>query len=147
MGTPRPGGSDLGVRAERQGIRRSEVVALAQAVAALATHREIVPLSRPTADWNVRNTLGYIVRLWRVPLTYTTAAAVIAERRECEHVVPVRVLVDRIIMEPADTERLLNECVITAHVTGAEHRQLGKLYRDHRDLYEAMLAAPIEEIR
>lgn len=59
---------------------------------------------------------------------------------------PVRVLVDRIIARPDEAESLLNEAVVLAHVTRHEHSQLGKLYRDHHDLYAAMLVAPVVKL-
>jgi hypothetical protein len=137
------------VRAERRRVRQAEVVALAHVVAELATHREIRPTIRPIADRNVRKTLGYIIRCWHAAAAYTTADAALAERPHREHVVPVRVLVERIIMQPADAERLLNECVVIAHVTPQEHKRLASFYRqdpEYQGLYPEMLTAPIENL-
>jgi len=81
-----------------------------------------------------------------VQVALTTEAAALDVFRQTEHVVPVRVLVDRILMEPRDIEGLFPECVVLAHVTRDEHRQLGPLWRDHPELYEAMLSAPPQEL-
>ena len=138
-----------GVRAERRRVRQTEVVALVHAVAELATQREIAPTIRPTADRNVRKALGYIIRCWHANATFTTADAARAERPDREHVVPVPLLVERIIMRPGDAERLLNECVVIAHVTPQEHKRLSALYRQdarYQGLYPTMLTAPIEQL-
>jgi hypothetical protein len=129
-----------------------EIVACAKAVAALATHRQI----RPTLvhyvehDREIRAVLNAIVRRWTqlVPVTYTTEAAMTAPRTETakEHVVPCRVLVDRMIMQPRQIRRLLEEGVILARITQREHLQLGGIYVDHRKLYWWMLNSPIEKL-
>jgi hypothetical protein len=97
----------------------------------------------------VRKALGYIIRCWHAPAGFTTADAARTARPHREHIVPVRVLVERIIMRPADAERLLNECVVIAHVTPQEHKRLAGFYRqdpEYQWLYPAMLTAPIEQL-
>jgi hypothetical protein len=135
-------------RAERRAVRREQLILLAHSVAEVATHRRITLASRPIADHEVRHALGQIIRRWSryVPVTYTTADAARTDWPAIEHIVPVRALVDRILMQPSDTERLLDEGVVLATVTPAEHDQLGKLWRDHRELYAAMLEARPEEL-
>jgi hypothetical protein len=123
--------------------------ALAHVVAELATQREIRPTIRPAADRNLRKALDYIIRCWHATAEYTTADAALAERSHREHVVPVCVLVERIIMQPADAERLLNECVVIAHVTPQEHKRLAGFYRrdpEYQGPYPEMLTAPIEQL-
>ena len=58
-----------------------------------------------------------------------------------EHVVPCRVLVDRMIMNPSECRALLETAVIIASVTPTEHRRLGGIYTHHKDLYRRMLRA------
>ena len=86
-------------------------------------------------DLEMRRVLDTIVRRWTrlVPTTYTSAAALRARRAKLhrEHIVPVRVLVDRMIMDPTECRALLERAVIIASVTEAEHRQLGGIWRDH----------------
>jgi hypothetical protein len=65
---------------------------------------------------------------------------------ERDHVVPVRVIVDRMIMNPAECAELLDMPVIIAHLTQAQHTQLGGIYTHHAELYGRMLKAPISQL-
>jgi hypothetical protein len=68
---------------------------------------------------------------------YTTEAALHAPRNETaiEHVVPCRVLIDRMIMHPRRIRPLLEHTVFLARVTREEHARLGGIYTHHRKLY------------
>ena len=70
------------------------------------------------------------MRRWKTPASYISTAAVNMPRRELhlEHVVPIRVLVDRMIMEPTECQELLETAVVIAHITPAEHRELGGIF-------------------
>jgi hypothetical protein len=59
--------------------------------------------------------------------------------------VPVRVLVDRMIMDPTECRALLEKAVIIASVTEAEHRQLGGVW-GHQDLYRRMLKGQVSRL-
>jgi hypothetical protein len=99
-------------------------------------------------DREIRAVLNSIIRRWPVPITYTTEAALTAPRNKTaiEHVVPCRVLVDRMIMHPRQIRNLLENTVILARVTREEHARLGGIYVDHRKLYWWMLKSPIEKL-
>jgi hypothetical protein len=102
-------------------------------------------------DLEIRAVLDRIVRRLSklVPVSYTTEAALTALKSETaiEHIVPVRVLVDRMIMRPREIRRLLEDCVVLACVTREEHRRLGGIYTDHRKLYWWMLSSPIDKLQ
>ena len=130
---------------------KDQLIACARAVASLAEHREIRPmLVHYAEDREIRAVLDGVVRRWTkfVPTTYTTEAALTAPRNETalEHVVPCRVLIDRMIMNPRQTRRLLEEGVVLARVTREEHGRLGGIYVHHRKLYWWMLKSPIEKL-
>lgn len=101
-------------------------------------------------DLEIRAVLDRIIRRWSrlVPTTYTTEAALYAPRNETatDHVVPCRVLVDRMIMQPRQVRRLLEHNVILARVTREEHARLGGIYTHHRKLYWWMLKSPAEKL-
>jgi hypothetical protein len=131
---------------------KDQLVACGRAVAALATHRKITPLlvHYVEHDREIRVVLDRVIRRWSnlVGVTYTTEAALTAPRHETaiEHVVPCRVLVDRMIMNPRQVRRLLEEAVILARVTQEEHLRLGGIYVHHRKLYGWMLKSPVEKL-
>jgi len=133
--------------------RRAQLIACAQAVAKLAKHREIEPiLARlQTEDLEIRNVLETIVRRWTrlMPTQYisTGAARTRGAKPQREHVVPCRVLVDRMIMDPSECRALLETAVIIASVTPAEHVRLGGIYTHHAELYRRMLKAQVSRLR
>jgi hypothetical protein len=120
------------------------LVESAKAVAGLATNKHPVPMSAPMIkdDLAIRSVLLEIIRLWSEPVaaTYTTLAACYAPKVHREHVVPCRVLAERMIKFPGQAKSLLTQYVIIANVTPEEHYDIGPLYRDHLELYELMLA-------
>ena len=131
--------------------RRAQLIACAEAVARVAKHRQIKPISASSsrADLEIRPVLEAIVRRWTrlTPTHYTTAAA---KRRgakvQREHVVPVRVLVDRMIMNPSECRALLEQAVIIASVTQREHWRLGGIWTHHEGLYRRMLKAQVSRL-
>src|SRR5690348_14527234 len=86
--------------------RRAQLIACAEAAAALAEDRDIEArhVTSVLHDQEVRSVLDTVVRRWTrlVPTRYISAAA---QRSRTglhrEHVVPCRVLVDRMIMNPS----------------------------------------------
>jgi hypothetical protein len=66
--------------------------------------------------------------------------------RRKEHVVPCKVLVDPMINNPSECPELLATAVIIAHVTPEEHRRLGGIYKDFKDLYDRMLKEPVSQL-
>ncbi len=157
---PLPGGEDVrgptisrrmtGRRAQRRTRRQAQLIACAQAVAELAEHREIQPLRVHDVehDLEIHAVLGAIVRRWKTPASYISTAAVNMPRKELhlEHVVPIRVLVDRMIMDPTECQELLETAVVIARVTPAEHRELGGIFTHTQELYGRMLKAPVSEL-
>ena len=140
------------VRSAVQAERRVQLIALAEAVAELADNRNIkaVRVHDVRDDLEMRRVLDTIVRRWTrlVPTTYSSAAALRARRAKLhrEHIVPVRVLVDRMIMDPTECRALLERAVIIASVTEAEHRQLGGIWARHQDLYRRMLKGQVSRL-
>lgn len=131
--------------------RRVQLILCAEAVAAVAEFRSIAP--RMTAavkeDVEVRPLLETVVRRWSrlVKPTFVSAGgAGTIVKTDLEHIVPCRVLVDRMIMDPASCGELLRESVVLAMVTKDEHRALGGIFTHHVRLYEKMLLAPIAEL-
>jgi hypothetical protein len=131
--------------------RKAQLIACAEAVADIAEHREIEAqhVRYVMHDLEIRPVLATVVRRWTLltPTRYISAAA----RRSRtglhrEHVVPVRVLVDRMIMNPAECRPLLEKAVIIASVTPAEHRRLGGIWTHHADLYRRMLKAHLSRL-
>jgi len=132
--------------------RREQLIACAEAVAALATNRNIVAqhVSKVEADHEVRRVLDAIVKRFSVlsvPLFFTEGSLGGKEaKRQKEHVVPCRVLVDRMIMNPVECRALLESAVVLAEVSGDEHRALGGIYANHPDLYAEMLITPVSDL-
>jgi hypothetical protein len=60
-----------------------------------------------------------------------------------EHVVPCRVLMERMIKDSGECRALLEKAVVIARVTPEEHRRIGGLYPRHLDVYGRMLKAPV----
>src|SRR5215211_2344227 len=89
--------------------RRAQLIACAEAVAKLATHRKIkaVHVTFVKDDLEIRPVLDTIVRRWTrlTPTRFisTAAANTRGAKLHREHVVPVRVLVDRMIMNPSES--------------------------------------------
>lgn len=139
-----------GRRAKRRTQRQAQLIACAQAAAELAEHREIQPLRVHDVehDLEIHAVLGAIVRRWKTPASYISTAAVNMPREELhlEHVVPIRVLVDRMIRDPTECQELLETAVVIARVTAAEHRELGGIFSHHPELYGRMLTAPVSEL-
>lgn len=131
--------------------RRAQLIACAEAVARLAKHRGIEPLPATLvrADLEIRSVLDTIVRRWTrlTPTHYTSAASKrLGAKLHREHVVPVRVLVDRMIMNPSECRALLEKSVIIASVTQEEHLRLGGIWTHHEDLYRRMLKAHVSRL-
>ena len=63
-----------------------------------------------------------------------------------EHVVPVRVLVDQMIMNPTGCPERLEMAVVVAHITTKEHRKPGDIFTRHPMLCRRMLEAPVSEL-
>ena len=86
--------------------RRAQLIACAEAVSKLAKHREIEPVHVRFVrrDLEIRRVLDAIVRRWTLvtPTRFisTSAANASGAKLHREHVVPCRVLVDRMIMNP-----------------------------------------------
>jgi hypothetical protein len=132
--------------------RRAQLVACAEAVAKLASTRtiEAVHVGRVRDDLEVRPVLDTIVRRWTrlTPTRFISTAAANSRGANLhrEHVVPCRVLVDRMIMNPSECRALLETAVIIASVTPTEHRRLGGIYTHHEDLYRRMLKAHVSRL-
>jgi hypothetical protein len=139
-------------RLRRANDRRDELVMCAEAVANLAKHRQIEAIHARLVrhDREIRRVLDTIVRRWTllIPPRYisTGAADTPRAKQHLEHVVPSRVLVDRMIMEPSECRALLDTAVIIASVTPREHQRLGGIYTHHEDLYRRMLAADVSQL-
>jgi hypothetical protein len=131
--------------------RRRELEACAVAVARLARNPAIVAVhvTEVGTDNEIRRTLEAIVRRWGrwTPVAYESPAAA-AGTATCvvDHVVPCRVLVDRLIMHPDECAVLLQEAVVLARITKAEHQALGGIYAHHSGIYEKMLAAKVSRL-
>jgi hypothetical protein len=156
---PLPGGEDVrgptisrrmtGRRTPRLHQRQAQLIACAQAVAKLATHRELQPLRVHDIehDLEIHAVLGAIVRRWKTPATYISTAALTIPRDELhlEHVVPIRVLADRMIMNPSECQELLEKAVVIARITPAEHRKMGGMFKVP-GLYGRMYKASVSEL-
>jgi hypothetical protein len=134
---------------DRQAGRFDQLVEMAEAVGNLAEHREITPTpvwGPSRIDAERRAILSTIIRRVDLPMLYISTGVTDNEATEDEHVVPVRVLVDRIIMKPRQARLLLETAVVGALVTKAEHRQLGSIWTQHPELYGRMLKAPVKRL-
>lgn len=135
-------------------LRRRQLLASGIAIARLAQYRSIkaIPATAVVDDVEVRHLLGTVIRRWTKLETvgYATPAALELRRRggrpQLEHVVPVRVLQDRMIMRPNQIRGLLATAVVLAYVTPEDHKALGGIYLNHRELYEAMLDCPVADL-
>lgn len=132
--------------------RREQLIQCAEAVASLAKNRKIVAqhVSKVENDHEIRKVLDAIVDLWskHVAPTYFTDASLPGKeaKRQGDHLVPCRVLVDRMIMEPSECRQLLETAVVLVEVSGDEHRKLGGIYKHHPEVYAEMLTADIPEL-
>jgi hypothetical protein len=102
---------------------------------------DIAPMAGKSLDDNdVRTILAAIVRRWTttVEVVYQSEAVWAGSPSHLEHVVPVRLLVDRMIQFPRTSKRLLRTCVVVARITPAEHRKIGSLVGANAALYETM---------
>jgi hypothetical protein len=132
--------------------RREQLIQSAEVVAQLAVNRRIVAqhVSKLEADHEIRKVLDSIIRLWTrlEGPSYFTQESMDTQngKRQKDHIVPCRVLVDRMIMNPGDCRDLLQSAVVLVEVSGREHRALGGIYADHPELYAEMLVAPVEEL-
>jgi hypothetical protein len=128
-----------------------DIVWLCEMAAGRATNRHITP--GPVArflreDMAIRKALDAMIRLWKPPHSYISVGAAKAAKGaglEREHVIPVRMLIDRMITEPSECRALLGKAVVIAHVTPAEHKQLVLSYKD--PLYDRMLKAHVSRLR
>jgi hypothetical protein len=92
-------------------------------------------------DKDVRMILAAIVRSWTTTVEvvyWSDAARKKGAHVHVEHVVPVRLLVDRMIQYPRTSKTLLRQCVVVAKITPAEHRKIGSLVGANAHLYEIM---------
>jgi hypothetical protein len=126
---------------------KEQLIACAKAIASQAEHL-ITPGARSEHDFEIRKLLDRIIRRWPGPITYTTNAARRAPREATmtEHVVPCRVLVDRMIMHPNRVRRLLENGVVLALITKPQHRKLDHFALKHPTLYGSMLKSPAEKL-
>jgi len=127
-----------------------ELVRCAEVVARLAEHRHIEPVhvSKVKHDRQIRKVLDSIVRLYtRLMWTsyFSEAACVDGARVHRDHIVPVRVLVDRMIMDPFETSEIFG-AVVLAEITADEHKRLGGIWKDHEDVYTVMLRCRPDEL-
>lgn len=61
--------------------------------------------------------------------------------------VPVEIIVSRMIKEPSECRALLENAVVIARVTPAEHTQLGNnFWGQHPELYAKMMNAPVKQL-
>jgi hypothetical protein len=131
--------------------RRTQLIACAEAAANLAKHRSIEAqhVTGVVHDLEIRAVLDTVVRRW-TRLTRTRYISIAAWQSRSslhrEHVVPCRVLVDRMIMNPTECRALLERAVVIASVTPAEHRRLGGIWTHHADLYRRMLKAHVSRL-
>lgn len=118
----------------------------------MGEHREIVPMlaGHVEYDLELRRLLDHVIRRWSklVPVTFTTATAIITPRADTavDHVVPCRVLVDRMLMDPSVCEAVLSRAVLHARITRAEHLALGGIFTHHEHLYGRMLTCPPDDL-
>jgi hypothetical protein len=140
------------MRSPAQAERRAQLIRCAEAVAALATDRDIVPrhVSKLETDHEIRKVLDLIIRRWsrlEVPLFYSEASLDgLGGKRHRDHVVPCRVIVDRMIMHPGDIRELLESAVVLVELSREEHLRLGGIFADHEAIYGEMLASPVADI-
>ena len=125
-----------------------EIQRCGAAVALLAENRAITPVhvSKVTSDRQIRKVLSSILRIYSDLMwsSYGSEGSSDTEDRlHREHIVPVRVLVDRLIMNPEEAEEIFGS-VVLADVTPEEHKRLGHIWKDHEDLYTEMLSCAPE---
>jgi len=139
-------------RQRRAKDRRDQLLMCARAVAKLAKHRKIEAMVAGLVehDLEIRRVLETVVRRWTKPIEPRYISTGAANRPHGklhrEHLVPCRVLVDRMIMKPRECRALLDTAVIITSVTPKEHRQLGGIFLDHEELYGEMLKADISRL-
>ena len=132
--------------------RRAQLCAAAQAIAVLATNREIAPQLAVLVkdDVEIRPLLETVVRRWSKleKLSYVTVDSklLVTTQTALDHVVPCRVLVDRMIMRPTECNALLTDAIVLARVTKPEHQRLGGIFTHHRALYQQMLQCDVSEL-
>ena len=132
--------------------RRRQLLACAQAISAPAANRNIKPVhvSQVISDLEILRVLETVVRRWTkfVPATLSSPEAIglPANQVDFDHVVPCRVLVDRMIMDPAECERLLTQAVVLARITKQQHRALGGIFLHHEALYGRLLTAHLSDL-
>lgn len=127
-----------------------ELVRCAESVAWLAEHREITPVhvSKVKHDRQIRKVLDSIVSIYTRLMWssfYSDASCVEGARVHRDHIVPVRVLVDRLIMNPREANEILG-AVVLADITAEEHKRLGGIWKDHEDIYAVMLTCPPDDL-
>jgi len=127
---------------------REELVMLAKLIARKAKNRDITPRRTPfiREDKGIRIALDALVRAWDEKDRYISVGAKRARRgAHGDHVVRVRVLVDRMIMNPDECEELFKKAIVIARVTPTEHLKLGGAMR-HPELYGRMLTANVARL-
>ena len=127
-------------------VQRAELARCAEVVARLAEHRAIEPVhvSKVRYDRQIRKVLASVVRLYTRLIStsyFSDAARAGGARVHRDHIVPVRALVDRMIMNPDETLEIL-DAVVLAEISAEEQKQLGGIWKHHEDVYAAMLQCP-----
>ncbi len=129
---------------ERMEKRRDQLIACAEAVAKLADHREIKPVHvrRVKHDLDIRPVLEAIVRRWTksVPTRFESVGAKgkPGSKLQREHVVPCRVLVNRMITSPSECRALLEPPPRGGH----RQRHAGRTQAARRHLYPPRRPVP-----
>ena len=139
---------------DREAERQDDIVAAAEAVVRLVRYRDIEPGPSwvdPGNDQEFRYILSAIVRRWNpgrpgAPVDFKSFGSHGKRKLHREHVVPVEIIVSRMIKDPSECRALLENAVVIAHVTPAEHTQLGNLWTDHPELNAKMLTAPVKDL-
>jgi hypothetical protein len=125
--------------------RFSQLVDCAQVVAEKADPKVIRAQHVKTMehDLEIRRVLDAIIRRWSkfVPPAFESkdVSAIAAAKIHLDHIVPVRVLVDRMILKPADSADILRDAVVLARITAEQHSNLGGIFVNHQAIYEEML--------
>jgi hypothetical protein len=127
-------------RAERVAVRQERLIELARTVAPMA--------GKSLDDNDVRAILAAVVRRWSTTVSVDFMSEEVwgGERSHLEHVVPVRVIVDRMIARPRAVERILRTAVVVAKVTPAQHSSIGTMLGTHAALYEHMKKCRLDEL-
>jgi hypothetical protein len=109
-----------------------------------------VHVSHVVEDLKIRRVLETVVRRWTkltsTAFTSLEALGLAVPEVDLDHVVPCRVLVDRMIMKPSECELLLTEAVVLARITKSQHKALGGSTSIIEMLYTRLLRAPVHQL-